>query len=454
MPAEPQELPDGAKSESGTTLFWIVLLLGVVVRLFFILTGVEVADVAHLHDVGGYFLSGKNPYGLPPFQSNFPPVALGLEVVAILLSQVSHVPFYIVFKLWPLAADVGTGLLLFRLLQSTGQSSRRAAIWAGVFLLNPISVLVTAAHGQLDPVTNFLSLLALAFLVWNPKRWFGLSAASLGFAIAIKPNPALLLPIFATARGLSLRQRALYVVIACLPTGVTLAPFFIDNPNGVMGNVFTYAGEYDFGYAAVLRGAWLLKTGSTWLPGTVGDDITHAARLTFVAAYLMLLALGIGRLRLAQLVTIVYLLFQTLFSGLSAQYTVWIIPFAVLAGEPFVLGYTVATTASLLGFYLYFWPSILLGRLNAFDAFRPDFAPIYFVGMLFAWVTNATWLVQTVWARRRLLRFEISDASDLSRPGALRSLAALAGALAFLVSLVPIVRLIQFMVTALQKPVV
>jgi hypothetical protein len=198
----------------------------------------------------------------------------------------------------------------------------------------------------------------------------------------------------------------------------------------------------------------LLKTGSTWLPGTVGDDITHAARLTFVAAYVIVLALGIGRLRLAQLVTIVYLLFQTLFSGLSAQYTVWIIPFAVLAGEPLVLAYTVATTASLLGFYLYFWPSILLGRLNAFDAFRLDFAPIYFVGMLFAWVINATWLVLTMWARRRLLRIEIDGVSDLSRPGALRSLAALAGAFAFLVSLVPIARLIQFMVTALQKPVV
>lgn len=434
-------------------------VVGIAVRVWVILHGVEVADVQHLHNIGRYFLAGNDPYRLPPFESNFPPIALLLEASAELASRFTNVPFQITFKIWPLAADVGTGLVIFALLLHARLSRRRAAVWSALFLLNPVSILITAAHGNLDPVTNFLSVLALALIVRNPKRLFAWSALALGVAIGIKPNPVLLLPILAGYPGLSIRQRVLFVVITALPAGLTFIPFFLDTPAGVIGNVFGYTGELDFGYGAILRIAWYFKTGGLHLPGTVPLDLVSVTRLTFGLAYLALLAYGVGRMNPARLVTSTYLLFYVLFTGQSAQYAVWIVPFAILAGDWFVLAYSAAALFGLVGFYSFFFPQILFGDLTWFPDQLPINAPLYAGGILAMWGFSTLWLVVSV-AFLRIDRRERSGLDALlpdsisSRRiaflGRFRPVVALLAVAGCLWTLVSVFRSVTFVIDALR----
>jgi hypothetical protein len=436
----------------------IAIVIGLVVRLWVILHGVEVADVQHLHGIGIYFLQGKNPYRLPPFESNFPPIALYLEAAAVLASNAIKVPFHVLFKFWPLAADLGTTLAIFLLLRKSGQSGRWAAIWAAIFILNPVSILITAAHGNLDPVTNFFSVLALTLMIWNPGRLFAWSALALGIAIGIKPNPVFLVPILACYGGLSFRQRAVFCVICALPAGLTFIPFFIDTPSGVIGNVLGYTGELDFGYAAIMRLLWFFKTGSLNLPGTIPTDLS-VTRLTFGAAYLAVLAYAAGRVHPARLAMLSYLLFYVLFTGLSAQYFVWIVPFAVIAGDWLVLAYSVWATLGLVGFYVYFWPPILFGDLFTLPDRLRTIAPFYFWSGVAMWSGNAVWLVI---ALRNLIfarpgsggldpRASSSEGGRLRlQVGQLRPLAVAIALATFALSLIPVFRIVAVVVQALR----
>jgi hypothetical protein len=431
------------------------LALGFVVRFWIILHGAEVADVQHLHDIGGYFLQGHNPYSLPAPQSNFPPLAVFIEAGSIFLVQISRIPFYVVFKLWSLAADLGSAVVIYAILARTGTSRSRAAWWTWLLLLNPVSILITAAHGNLDPVTNFFSVLSLALLVIGRSRRWAWSGLSLGIASAIKPNPILLLPFFAASPGLRLRQRVGYVLLGILPTLVLLAPFYFNDPAGVLTNLASYTGEYDFGFAAPLRAAWWLKSQSYWLPGTAGQDLTSASRFTFLACYFAVWCVFAGRVSLARLATLVYVLFYVLFAGLSAQYAVWVLPFAILAGEWVVCTYSLAATYALVGFYLTFWPDILLGQFNVFQPLQTQFVPVYFWGTLTLWLVNLVWLASMVVRLVRgmpglagSLRHLLQPASTTRLQWARLNLAAVA-LIIFAVALLPIIRTLQFMARAL-----
>ena|SRR5579859_1641394 len=448
---------DRQSDRTGWLILVVALVVGLALRLWVILHGVEVADVQHLHGIGRYFLEGKNPYRLPPFESNFPPIALYLEAAAVLASTATKIPFYVLFKFWPLASDLGTTLVIFFLLRQHGRSVRWAAIWASIFILNPVSILITAAHGNLDPVSNFFSVLALALIVWNPGRLFAWSALALGVAIGVKPNPVLLVPILAGYPGLSVRNRIAFCAVCALPAGLTFIPFFIDTPSGVIGNVFGYTGELDFGYAAIMRLLWYFKTGSLNLPGTVPMDLS-ITRLTFVAAYLALLAHATGRVHPARIVMLVYLLFYVLFSGLSAQYFVWIVPFAVIVGDWLVLAYSAWATIGLVGFYVFFWPPILFGDLFTLPDQLPRMAPFYFRSMVAMWGGNVVWLVV---ALRNLIFVEAEGPTPRTSPDAvgkaqklvdrLRPFAINIAGTIFAFSLIPVIRIVAFMIEALRE---
>jgi hypothetical protein len=75
---------------------------------------------------------------------------------------------------------------------------------------------------------------------------------------------------------------------------------------------------------------------------------------------------------------------------------VWIVPFAVIAGDWFVIPYSIATTLSLLGFYLFFWPDILFGKFNTLQPLQVAFIPLYLWPILGAWIVDAIWLLRAI----------------------------------------------------------
>jgi hypothetical protein len=371
--------------------FGLALLLGLGIRLGVAAVGVEVADVQRMHEVAEAVLAGQNPYLRADFYV-YPPPWMFVEAGSLLLSRWTGIPFPIVIKSWPTLADLGIAALVRTLLMRRGLGSARATAWALAYLFNPVSITITAAHGQFDALPSLLSLLALAWLApqSGPRHWR--SALALGAAIALKPFPVLLVPWYASAAGPGIR-RLQYLLLAGLPVAVSLVPFLGPGRDAMLQSMLGYSGVYDLGYGAVLRAAWLVKTGSYWLPGTIGQDLAQMTKLAFGASYLLLFLLFARRPEtLEQRAVLTYLLFLTVFTGLSAQYLSWLLPFAVLARDRRVFPYSLGATAALIGFYLVFWPAILLGRWNHFDGIQRQFGVFYLGGTTLAWLAAATWL--------------------------------------------------------------
>jgi len=72
------------------------------------------------------------------------------------LEQTTGLPWWFAGKICPVAADVGVAALLFRL------THRRSTAWQ--YALNPVAILVSAWHGQVEPTSLVLVLLTVLLL--------------------------------------------------------------------------------------------------------------------------------------------------------------------------------------------------------------------------------------------------------------------------------------------------
>lgn len=206
----------------GKSLLLPGILLSLSLRAYFIFHGSQIADVHALNEMGQMVLRGINPY-LALNYYTYPPLALYLEAFIANLSQTIHIPFYILTKILPNLADVLTTLLIYWFLIKKSIRPFSAACWSLAFFLNPLSIIISSAHGQLDSIPIFLTVCAIFIVVFKTKLNFVLLAGGvLGLAIAIKPGPLMLLP------------------------------FLQGSPNLVLQKVINYSGSYDFGLSAIL----------------------------------------------------------------------------------------------------------------------------------------------------------------------------------------------------------
>jgi hypothetical protein len=123
--------------------------------------------------------------------------------------------FPFVFKLLPLGGDLLVASLLFRHARRLGplEQALKLACW---FLWNPVSMIVTAYHGNTDPLMAALCLWAALLSARGRPLAAGLA---LGGAFNVKVFALLLLvPLAASARNVrELRRSAVGFAIMCVP---------------------------------------------------------------------------------------------------------------------------------------------------------------------------------------------------------------------------------------------
>src|SRR5262245_21645187 len=129
----------------------------------------------------------------PPF--NHPPFMAYLLRAWSVLEAASGVPLRFWLRFTDAVADVGSLLVLGRLLRRRlGEIRTRAAlVW---FAVSPIAILISGFHGNTDPIFLFFALLAID-LVETARRPVWLGGAVLGIAMNIKIVPVLLVPVVA-----------------------------------------------------------------------------------------------------------------------------------------------------------------------------------------------------------------------------------------------------------------
>jgi hypothetical protein len=362
----------------------LVLLVAALVRLGPILAADRVtADVLRYRKLATHVLDVSwNPYEAPRLYP-YPPVWVAVEALAEAVSRRTGWSFAVLVKLPVLLADLGLVSLLFR----RGAARGLGAASAWLYALHPVSILVTGFHGQFDAVALLCLLLAVH---WFELGCFDRSALALAGGIALKSFPVLVLPFFLLALG-RVRSGLRFLLLSTLPVAALLAPFAAADFPALRRELLGYGGVADFGWIGLVRALHWLQAGVlARSEAPHWPTLVPLAKAAFLGAFAALLALvAARRLRfpLDDVALAVFLGFLTLYGAVSAQYLLWVVPFGVLVPDRYAVVHAAASTAALVGFYLFLAPGVL------FDAS----GPLPWAGILWTLGTGAVLLASLAW---------------------------------------------------------
>lgn len=319
-----------------------------------------------LQHVNVYTLGG--PYNRYPY----PPVWIWVMAAVSLVSAWLHVSFEQVARLPAIAGDLAITVLMYRYVYERRGPRLTTLLPVALFALNPVAWLISAGHGQFDPLVIACLLLALVLrgasqdLSTLPQSRLVLSALAVGMAIALKGYPVLVLPyvVLTAPQGWRLRTLAL----ACLPTLVSellYGTIFGFTPNMVT-RVLSYRSTAAMGWLAVLRATPLEGMLSVIWAGTVAPLLP--------VAVVVAVSIWCKRLPSANAVALIFTAFYATTLTMSVQYILWVLPFLCIALPVGALLYSVVAFATLNGFYSSHAVEVI-PRLPLWQSSAPEFVP-------------------------------------------------------------------------------
>ena len=313
-------------------------------------------DIDSYRLVTDALLGGREVYTSSVGRHPYLPFQMYIMGAMAYLSQASGLPYVVAIKLPAIFADVAITGLIYRFSTQT-----RGAGWAAypalLYALNPVSVLVTAYHGQFEAVTLFFLL--LAWWYWHREHIVS-SATLLGFAILNKTWPVVFLPIV-WIRLHNWRDRIVYPAIAIgIPVLSILAYLFIFSaePTPMLRRALTHRGVAGYwGPGAILNPAAVVWPGLQ----PIVDFAVVIRNWLLLVAILISLRWTRRQPALEAFLTLLLSMFVVTV-GFGIQWLVWPIPFALLADEdrwlkPYSLAAAFMLVIHLYGLHMYPWLS-------------------------------------------------------------------------------------------------
>ncbi len=246
--------------------------------------------------LGFYMQNLGNPYrtlpyvhGLSFFPSantgsiSYPPLSAFIFAITyklyVLLGEPSRFLYYFLLKQPMVWADVGSAIVLAKILLFSGDAkSARTAFLLWIYF--PLGIIISSMWGQLDPVSLFLTLLAIYYFL--ASKWF-VSAAMLGLSIYLKTLPIVFLPVFLMQARTSRNNRLGYSLVSlAIPIAGTLVP--------AIGFNWGYQGIYNnFSFQVVSPSPGEMSAlGLVYL----GLALPNLAQLVTISIWLPLLLIG------------------------------------------------------------------------------------------------------------------------------------------------------------------
>lgn len=191
----------------------------------------------------------------------YPPVLQIVFGLAAAVAGEDLLGMVVVMKLFILLAEIGSLLLLRRLLAAFGKPGK----WALVYALNPLVVSETVGNLHFEAFMLFFSLLGLWMLVRATQKW-GILSAALPFALAIasKLLPVLFFPYLIRRLGwlraiaLGLLTGGIVVLLFALLMDLGLFPHFMDS-------IRLYFQAFEFNANIYYLGRWMLGEQGYWV---------------------------------------------------------------------------------------------------------------------------------------------------------------------------------------------
>jgi uncharacterized membrane protein YidH (DUF202 family) len=316
---------------------------------------------------------------------NHPPLMGWMAALAHEISTGLHLRFDILFKLPAIAAECVGGLLIYR----TWRSQKGPAYAALVFCLfcwNPVSMFVSAYHGNTDCLCAMLILLS-ALLVDRGRPFLG--GLALAGSINVKLIGLVMIPVLlSSVRGWRNAGRFL----GALSLGVIpFLPFVLFHWATFRSHVIGYRPISNYwGITQFLTGLQQTPRWASVGPRLVSNYTNLGVRLILVAPILLALAnwnwtTRQRRWSARQMAAIVYSLFLVLTPGFGIQYTVYPVLVLFAASPARAVAYALAGGAYVVLVYFFLWT----GTFPAFSDFNAAY-PIAPQGLGYiAWATLA-----------------------------------------------------------------
>lgn len=313
-------------------------------------------DIESFRLVTDALLGGNEVYTAVLGRHPYLPFQMFIMAAMARLSEVSGLPYVAAIKLPAVLADVALTWLIFHSLIESGRRRSTATTFALLYALNPVSVLVTAYHGQFESVT--LLLMVTTWYFWRFGRRTTASAVALGLAILNKTWPVIMLPVI-WLRLPDTRSRVLYLFLALGIPVAAVALYlvvFSADPQPMLRRALTHRGVPGY-----------------WGPGSIlaplGETVPLAETifngLSAVRNGLLMVGVGLAlwwtrRQGVLEALLTVILTMLVVTVGFGIQWLVWPIPFALLAlEERWVRWYSLAgalmLAVHLYGLHLYPW---------------------------------------------------------------------------------------------------
>ena len=332
--------------------YLILVLASILPRLIPAFKAPPAGDMANSLEVAQTVLAGKNAYQETRLAPN-PPPWLYHQAAALYLSQKTTLPHPFFVKIPIILADSAIAILLFLLLGRTNLAFKTALLWA----LSPLSIFITAFQGQFDSMPLLMILLALYFF----PRHLSLSAIMLGLGIALKEFPVLLLPFF-LFKLKNYPQKMIFIILSLAPVALLMAPFLYLSPSGVSANILSYSGAPDQGFMGLVRGFLWLNQGQAFIPLPQLLPLISFSKFVYLALLALLTLFSFRHRSLSQsrFFSLTFLLFITVFGGVSTQYLLWALPFLLLLSFKKAFLYSLFSSLAALSYYAFFLPQLFL----------------------------------------------------------------------------------------------
>jgi Gpi18-like mannosyltransferase len=290
---------------------------------------------------GGLYVSPRgsyvNPFNHPPFIVHYLRLVGGL-------SDLTGLPFRFWFRLLTSVADIGSALVLYRLLRISGQFKPAAFL---LYLLAPATIIISGYHGNTDTLMIFFLLLAIYLTQTGRPAW--LCGIAFGMALNIKIVPIVAAPAFFFFLP-DLRSRVEFVVVACLTFFVGSLPYIIQDPFVIYREVFGYRSvAARWGVTRFLAGFADIHGFASIFNAFV--RLGNYVLLAVLTAFSVKMNRRVHKPLLYVQVGIVMFLFISFTMGYGHNYLSWLDPFAALAISSAVLYYSASGTLLL---YIYF----------------------------------------------------------------------------------------------------
>ena len=355
-------------------------------------------DIDSFRMVTDALLGGQEVYTAVLGRHPYLPFQMYIMGAMARLAAATGLPYVAAIKLPALLADVALTGLIYRAVAGTRGRSW-AAYLALLYALNPVSLLVTAYHGQFESVT--LLLLALVWYLWERQRRGG-AAGAFGFAILNKTWPVVLFPVF-FIRLRDWRERSLFSLVALGIPVLFVAGYLVAfdaDPAPMLQRALTHRGVAGYwGPGAVLSPAAAVWPAlQAWVDGLVA-----ARNGLLLAAALAALWWTRRQPALDALLTTLLAVFAVTV-GFGIQWLVWLVPFALLAGEDRRLRvYSVAAAfmlaVHLYGLHMYPWLAEWLSPAAAEWLVRLSALPAW--GVVIVWLAARLRAAAATWPAAR-----------------------------------------------------